>query len=61
MSEQDHVVPNASSDLFAERVGGPVERMNLVRSFHVATIDYERAEIETAAVAFATRVTGRAT
>ena len=28
--------------------------MRLARSFHVATLDYERAEIEAAAVAFAT-------
>jgi hypothetical protein len=32
--------------------------MRLVRSFHVATLDYERADIEAAAVAFAARVTG---
>lgn len=57
-SDQDHVVPPASSDLFAERVSGPVERMRLTRSFHVATLDYERADIEARAVAFADRVTG---
>ena len=58
-SEQDHVVQPAWSDHFAERVGGPVERMRLVRSFHVATLDYERADLEARAVEFATRVTGR--
>jgi carboxylesterase len=57
MSEQDHVVPPGSSDHFAAHVGGPVERMTLVRSFHVATLDYERAELEARAVEFATRVT----
>jgi carboxylesterase len=56
-SEQDHVVPPVSSDHFATRVSGPVETMRLVRSFHVATLDYERAELEARAVAFATRVT----
>ncbi|MGO9876730.1 MAG: alpha/beta hydrolase [Acidimicrobiia bacterium] len=56
-SDQDHVVPSISSDYFAERVSGPVERMRLVRSFHVATLDYERADLETRAVAFAARVT----
>ena len=34
-STQDHIVPPVSSDVFAERFGGPVERMELVRSFHV--------------------------
>ena len=57
-SEQDHVVQPASSDHFAEHVGGPVERMRLARSFHVATLDYERADIEAAPIAFANRVTG---
>lgn len=56
-SEQDHVVPPGSSDHFAAHVGGPVERMTLVRSFHVATLDYERADLEARAVEFATRVT----
>jgi carboxylesterase len=56
-SEQDHVVQPASSDHYAALVGGPVERMTLTRSFHVATIDYERADIEARAVEFATRVT----
>lgn len=58
-SDQDHVVPPTSSDFFAARVAGPVERMRLVRSFHVATLDYEHAELETRAVTFAMRVTER--
>ena len=57
-SENDHVVQPVSSDYFAEHVGGPVERMRLVRSFHVATLDYEHAELEARAVEFAIRVTG---
>lgn len=56
-SEQDHVVPPPSSDHYAATVGGPVERMTLTRSFHVATLDYERAELESRAVQFASRVT----
>ena len=55
-SEHDHVVQPSSSDYFAARVGGPVERMRLARSFHVATLDYERADIEARAVEFAARV-----
>ena len=38
-------------------VSGTVERMDLTRSFHVATLDYERADIEARAVTFATKVT----
>ncbi len=58
-SEQDHVVPPAASAHYAALVGGPVETMRLTRSFHVATIDYERADIEARAVEFATRVTAK--
>ena len=56
-SRQDHVVPPENSDYLAENVGGPVERLWLERSFHVATQDYEKAEVEAAIVEFATRVT----
>ncbi|MGZ6977370.1 MAG: alpha/beta hydrolase [Acidimicrobiia bacterium] len=56
-SEQDHVVPPVASDHFAATVGGDVETMRLVRSFHVATLDYERSELEARAVEFARRVT----
>jgi len=59
-AEQDHTVPAGSSDHFAASVSGPVERMDLTRSFHVATIDYERADIEARAVEFAKRVTAGA-
>jgi carboxylesterase len=57
-SANDHVVPPVSSDHYAQVVSGPVERMYLTRSFHVATLDYERADVEAAAVDFAARVTG---
>ena len=56
-SDQDHVVPPGSSDHYASLVGGPVERVHLTRSFHVATLDYEHADIEARAVEFALRVT----
>jgi carboxylesterase len=56
-SPQDHVVPPSSSDLLAEGVSGPVERVTLERSFHVATLDYDRDEIERRAVEFARKVT----
>ena len=56
-SDQDHVIPPGSDALFTTGVSGPVETMRLTRSFHVATIDYERDELEARAVEFATRVT----
>jgi carboxylesterase len=56
-SPQDHVVPPPSSDLVAERVSGPVERVTLDRSYHVATLDYDKDEIERRAVEFAAKVT----
>jgi carboxylesterase len=56
-SPQDHVVPPGSSDVLAERVSGPVERVTLARSYHVATLDYDKDEIEARAVDFAVKVT----
>jgi len=52
-SRADHVVPASSGDLLVERYGGPVERVWLENSFHVATLDYDAQEIEERAVAFA--------
>jgi carboxylesterase len=51
-SVQDHVVDPASSDVLAARVKGPVERVSLERSFHVATLDHDKDEIESRTVAF---------
>jgi carboxylesterase len=56
-SPQDHVVPPSSSDLIAERVSAPLERVTLERSYHVATLDYDKDEIERRAVEFAKKVT----
>jgi carboxylesterase len=53
-STQDHVVPPVSSDRLVEGVQGPVERIVLERSFHVATLDYDKDEIEAQAVRFVT-------
>ena len=38
----DHVVPPGDSDFLAAQVSGPVERVSCDRSYHVATIDYDR-------------------
>lgn len=56
-STNDHVVAPVSSDVLAAGVKGPVERVTLERSFHVATIDYDHEEIERRAVEFAKKVT----
>ncbi len=58
-SRHDHVVPTVSSDVLAGAVPGPVERVWLERSHHVATLDLDRDEVERRIVAFASRVTGR--
>ncbi len=55
-SRHDHVVPPVSSDLLADGVAGPVERLVLEHSFHLATLDVERDTLEAAVVAFAWRV-----
>lgn len=59
-SVKDHVVPPSSSDFLAARVAGPVERVRLEHSYHVATLDFDAEEIEARAVAFATAVTAPA-
>jgi carboxylesterase len=56
-SRQDHVVNPEDSDVLAAQISGPVERLWLEKSFHVATLDYDRAELEAATVEFARRVT----
>jgi carboxylesterase len=53
-STQDHVVAPTSSDVLVEKVKGPVERIVLDRSFHVATLDYDKDEIEVRTVEFVT-------
>lgn len=54
-SPQDHVVPPADSDLLAESVSGPVERVTLERSYHVATQDYDKDLIIEKALDFVSR------
>jgi carboxylesterase len=56
-SPQDHVVDPHNSDVIAERVSGPVERVTLERSYHVATLDYDKDLIVERAIEFAGRVT----
>jgi carboxylesterase len=51
-SRQDHVVPSSSGDVLVAGVPGPVERVWLERSYHVATLDHDAAEIEKRSVSF---------
>ena len=57
-SRHDHVVPVASTELLAAAVSGPVERVWLERSAHVATLDLDRDELERRVVAFASELCG---
>lgn len=54
-SSEDHVVPPGNSDHLADRLRGPVERVPLERSYHVATLDHDRDLINDAVVEFAGR------
>jgi carboxylesterase len=55
-STQDHVVDPTSSTRLVERAKGPVEQVVLERSYHVATLDYDKDEIEARTVEFLTGV-----
>jgi carboxylesterase len=56
-SPEDHVVPPAHQDYLAEHYGGPVERVALERSYHVATQDFDKRLIFDTSVEFAKKVT----
>lgn len=57
-SRQDHTVPPSAGPFFVERIAGPAEYVELDRSFHVATLDYDRVLVEEMTVAFARRACG---
>jgi carboxylesterase len=56
-SPQDHVVDPAQSEFLAATYGGPIERISLDRSYHVATQDYDKDLVFRSTVEFARRVT----
>ncbi len=56
-SPQDHVVDPVNSDVLAAGVAGPVERITLERSYHVATLDDDGPHLQQQVVAFVRRVT----
>jgi len=51
-SREDHVVPPSNGDRVVASVAGPVERVWLERSYHVAPLDYDREEVEDRIVSF---------
>jgi len=57
-SRTDHVVDPVSGDVLERSIGGPLERVFLERSFHVATLDYDAPLIEERVAAFVAGVLG---
>jgi len=57
-SRQDHVVPSSSGDLLERSARGPLQRVWLERSFHVATLDLDSETVEKTSVRFAVEVAG---
>ena len=57
-SPQDHVVGPGSVKAMREGIKAPIEYVTLEKSFHVATIDFDRDKINDQAVAFAKRFVG---
>ncbi len=55
-SRQDHVVPSSSGDVLAAGVSGPIERVWLERSYHVATLDYDAELVVARTVEFVNEV-----
>ncbi len=57
-SREDHVVESVSGDTVEARVSGPVERVWLEDSYHVATLDNDAPLIEALVTKFVTSVFG---
>ncbi len=55
-SRQDHVVDPVSSTVLVTGAKGLVEQVHLERSYHVATLDWDKDEIEARTVEFLTDV-----
>lgn len=59
-SPQDHSVPPENSIALARMLDGPVEKLPLERSYHVATLDYDQGLLADRIADFAERVTASA-
>ncbi len=57
-SREDHVVEPKSGDVLAGAVSGPLDRVFLERSYHVATLDWDAPIIEDRVVGFFGKVMG---
>ncbi len=57
-SRKDHVVPSSSGDVLVAGVSGPVERVWLERSYHVATLDHDAELVVSRTVEFVGDVLG---
>lgn len=55
-SVEDHIVDPLNSDHLANSVAGPVERVSLERSYHVAVLDYDQDLIIDRSIDFIGRV-----
>jgi carboxylesterase len=55
-SRNDHVVPSSSGDVLEAGVAGPVERVWLEKSYHVATLDHDADEVNSRVVSFVSGV-----
>jgi carboxylesterase len=55
-SREDHVVTSDNGDALMENVAGPIERIWLENSYHVATMDNDQELVETSTVDFLARV-----
>lgn len=58
-SRQDHVVDPASGDRVLEQVAGPVERVWLEHSYHVATLDHDADEVTARTIDFVAQALSR--
>ncbi len=54
-SREDHVVSPDNGDELIERARGPLERVWLEESYHVATLDHDQELVESSTIAFLTR------
>jgi carboxylesterase len=55
-SLEDHVVPPTNGEFLEAMVGGPIERVLLENSYHVATLDNDAELVEAQIVAFVERL-----
>jgi len=55
-SRDDHVVPSSSGDVLEAGASGPVERVWLENSYHVATLDNDADDITSRVLAFVGKV-----